>query len=223
MIRKEIDIDKASWFVFADGSMESKKISSIMSVLQISQETECLTTVTSPSSICNIFRITKHAASLIISDREMKQYQLYFREEIEGFPKIAIPIDPESATWLLEIRQPDEKSKTYKNLINKILHAKYGNEVGRLLSAIGLKEITYANKGIRTFKACDLLEKYKKMPTVAKLIGVDKVTYDYLSSKSYVLQVRKRLKQYSLWVVSYPKVHVIKPHPRTFLNEKVVV
>ncbi len=198
-----INTENLEWYIFADGKDEAKTISQTMQEMNIDQETQCLEIAS--GSICNIFRINEHLAKLIISTRELKEYQLYAKEKD---CKVAFPVGPQSAKALIGNIHLGKHNPSYKKLADTIGRAKHMYDAKRVVEMTALKEMSASKKGQRTFKIYDLVESYEEeKPKLMDLVGFDKVVHDYLCQKSYVLRVEKRKGKYQLIAVSYPAVH----------------
>lgn len=206
-MNNKIETENMEWFVHTADTPESEIISLNMRKMNLDTETECLEIVS--DFICSIFRIDAHLANLIITNPKLKNYQLYAKEKIS---KVAFPVGPVSAKFLLGLCLGKElalKPVTFDLLVENVERARYKHQGKKLFELTVLMENSAKKKGFRTFKIFDLIEKYKKGNLKPKdLIGADKVVYDYLCQKSYVLEVKRRNDKFELRAISWPKVHV---------------
>lgn len=193
-----------NWFAFAGGSLESKRIAQcILDVGGLGTETECIQTYF--SYVTNVFRLDAHMVQLILSNKELCEYELYFREKNH---KYAFPVGPISAKWLLGIVEVDTTSDVYRDLVRVRDRAMYMEPAQDLVNTIAEREISARKNKLKTFKVCDLFEEYLGRVTLADLKGLDRVIMDYFSEKSYTFTIRNRRGKHELYVRSYPSVHV---------------
>ncbi|MEN9582168.1 MAG: hypothetical protein RL641_122 [Candidatus Parcubacteria bacterium] len=151
------------------------------------------------------FKVDRHFASIFLSAPEIKNPIFYATEK--GCP-IGIIFGPETMKFLLsDTYEPD--GFLYKDLLKIADRALYKREAERLLRGVMLMELRARDNNHRTFTVYELIEEYKQDTVKCQdLYGRDKVYYDYLKSKSFEFEVRKREGKFFLRIVSYPKVHV---------------
>lgn len=202
----EINTTDMEWFVYTANSTEAQIITTSMRQKNLDTETQCIEI---PSGInCNIFRVDNHLANLIITNSDLKEYQLYAKEKIA---KSAFPVGRQSAKILLGLTNSDDIRKdplTFRQLVEIVERARYMHQGKKLFELTVYMEESAKRKGFRTFKVYDLVEKYEKGNLkLSDLIGTDKVVYDYLCQKSYVFAIKKRNGKHHLRAISWPKVH----------------
>ncbi len=156
-----------------------------------------------------MYRVNNQFARIFASSSIIKDPKFFVQED--GC-NVGFPLGIESAKYLLS-DEVDAGSVLDSDIIKIADRAFYKHSAEKLLSRIVLLENKAKKKGERTFTVCKLLEDYTTTPRVADLKGCDKVVYDFLSSKTYTFEIKKRRSSYDLRVISYPRVHVAKEVP----------
>lgn len=207
MIRPRINPETLEWGIYVDDARSSEFIVKTLTKNNMDPDPYTMELAWGESPF--LFNVGRQFAKLFLSSSDIKDPKFYVREKD---CKVGFSLGPESTKYLLgDALEPE--GTLYKDIIAIADRALYKYEAKRFLKIIVLMEAEAAKKKQRTFTVYKLLEEYDVTPRFDDLKGGDKVVYDYLSSRTYKFEIKKRLKGYYLRVVSYPKIHIAKEIP----------